>query len=274
VRLYAPDEAARQRILTNRYYQHLSGSLSGVLEYMAVERLFEVATEGRYQQVILDTPPTRQALDFLEAPERIIRFLDSSVLKLAKKDWFDAEGKLKSTSRFRFVSRRIEGFLDRILGLQFLSEVAEFFQAFDPLYAGFRERADEVRRLLRSERTRFLLVTGPGEERIPDTFFFARKLQEAGFHLAGVVVNRTHPRLPAEIPAEMLRCGKERRRGLEEGWRLLHWLGERDFEGLAQLRDLMGKEADSLIEVPMMAKEPTDLPSLAALGGDVYDRLG
>jgi anion-transporting ArsA/GET3 family ATPase len=272
VELYAPDAEARQRILDNRYYEHLSGSLSGVLEYMAVERLFEVAAEGRYQQVILDTPPTRQALDFLEAPERIIRFLDSSILKLAKRDWFDAEGRLKSASRFRFVGKRIEGFLDRILGLKFLREVVEFFQAFEPLYGGFRERAEEVRQLLRSERTRFLLVTGPGEERIPDTLFFARKLQEAGFRLAGVVVNRIHPRLPAEAPASMPQSGKKGARALAEGWELMHWLGERDERGLEALTTLLGED-NPLIQVPMMPQEPTDLPSLAALGEDVYDRL-
>jgi anion-transporting ArsA/GET3 family ATPase len=94
VERYAPDDAARRRILDNRFYQHLSGNLAGILEYMAVERLWEVARDGTYAQVVLDTPPTRQALDFLEAPRRIVDFLESGVLRLALKPWFDEKGRL------------------------------------------------------------------------------------------------------------------------------------------------------------------------------------
>src|SRR6185295_7434326 len=89
---YAPDAESRRRVLENRFYQHLSGSLGGILEYMAVERLFEVAADGRYGQVILDTPPARQALDFLEAPARIVGFLESGALRVALKPWFDEKG--------------------------------------------------------------------------------------------------------------------------------------------------------------------------------------
>jgi anion-transporting ArsA/GET3 family ATPase len=87
VERYAPDEPSRRRILNNRFYNHLAGSLAGVLEYMAVERLFEVWADGRYDRIILDTPPTSQALDFLEAPERIVGFLDSGALRIALKPW-------------------------------------------------------------------------------------------------------------------------------------------------------------------------------------------
>ncbi|HUF77497.1 MAG TPA: ArsA-related P-loop ATPase, partial [Thermoanaerobaculia bacterium] len=193
VERYAPDEEARRRILANRFYRHLAGTLSGVLEYMAVERLFEVAREGRYQQVILDTPPTRQALDFLEAPSRIVRFLDSGALKLALRDWFDESGRLRPGTGLGFLGRRLEGLLDRVVGLDFLRDMLEFFQAFGPLFDGFRSRARQVEELLASERTRFLLVAGPGRERIPDTLFFARRLREASYRLGPLVVNRVHP---------------------------------------------------------------------------------
>lgn len=260
---YAPDDAARQRILDNRFYSHLSGSLAGILEYMAVERLFEVAEEGRYGQVILDTPPTRQALDFLEAPQRIVDFLESSALRVALREWFDSGGRLKATARLGGLGRRLEGYLDRVIGVDFLRDVSEFFRAFGPLYDGFRRRAEEVQELLRSPSTRFVLVAGPGEERIPDTLFFARKLKEAGLHLGAVVVNRVHPRFaPGDVPEGAAD---------DDGRRLMAWLGERDHRGLEELRRLLAEHR--LVEVPMRADEPTDLASLEALGTDLAEGL-
>jgi anion-transporting ArsA/GET3 family ATPase len=267
VERYAPDEASRRRILENRFYQHLSGTLGGILEYMAVERLFEVTLEGRYQQVILDTPPTRQALDFLEAPSRIVGFLDSGALRLALKSWFDEEGRLKAAERWGPLGRRAERFLDDVVGLDLLRDMAEFFQAFTPLYEGFRERAEAVEQLLRSPRTQFILVAGPGEERIPDTLFFARRLEQAGFHLGPIVVNRVHPRFlvdgappPSHDPCR------------PNGWELLAWFGERDRRGLIELAKLLSRE-QPLVDIPLLPDEPTDLPALEALGREAEDRL-
>jgi anion-transporting ArsA/GET3 family ATPase len=263
---YAPDEAARRRILENRYYHHLSGRLAGILEYMAVERLWEVASEGSYQQVFLDTPPTRQALDFLEAPSRIVGFLESGALKIALRPWFDQEGRLKATSGWGFLGRGVERFLDDIAGLGLLRDMGEFFQAFEPLYDGFRERALEVEKLLRSERTRFVLVAGAGEERIADTLFFARRLKEAGFRLGPIVVNRVHPAFdapPEDAGADPCET---------DGRRLLAWLGERDRRGLDQLRSLLDAD-QTLLALPLLPDEPTDLASLEGIGRDVLERL-
>jgi anion-transporting ArsA/GET3 family ATPase len=269
VERYAPDAAARDRILGNRFYQHLSGSLGGILEYMAVERLFEVAAGGRYDQVILDTPPTRQALDFLEAPRRIVDFLDSGALRVALKPWFDGEGRLKAAARWGGLGRRAERFLDEVVGLALLRDMAEFFQAFAPLFAGFRERAAAVEALLAAERTRFILVSGPGEERIPDTLFFARRLEQAGYHLGPIVVNRVHPALgtPGRDPAVVAPSDPCQPDGLE----LLTWLGERDRRGLTGLAALL--PGRPLVALPLLAEEPTDLPALAALGEDLERRL-
>lgn len=263
---YAPDEASRRRVLENPFYQHLSGTLGGVLEYMAVERLFEVAGSGRYQQVILDTPPTRQALDFLEAPARILGFLDSGALRVALRDWFDEEGHLRATSRWGILGRRAERFLDDVVGMDLLRDMAEFFQAFSPLFEGFRERARQVEALLRSPQTLFVLVSGAGEERIPDTLFFARKLEEAGYHLGPVVVNRVHPRFVVEGAPAPDPCHPN-------GWELLSWAGERDRKGLVELAKLFSRE-QPLVDVPLMADEPTDLPALEALGRTLEERLG
>jgi len=264
---YAQEPEASRRILENRFYQQLSGTLSGILEYMAVERLFEVEAEGRYSQVILDTPPTRQALDFLEAPSRIIGFLESGAIRVALKPWFDEEGRLKAASRFGPLGRQAERFLDDVVGLDLLRDMAEFFQAFAPLYEGFRERAQAVEQLLRSPKTRFVLVSGPGEERIPDTLFFARRLEQAGFHLGPILVNRVHPHYLAEnVPSG---SGDPCR---PTGWELLSWLGERDRKGLVELTKLLGRE-QPLIEIPLLPEEPTDLASLESLGKTVQERL-
>lgn len=264
---YAPDPESAQRILENRFYQHLSGTLGGILEYMAVERLFEVQSEGRYSQVILDTPPTRQALDFLEAPSRIIGFLESGAIRVATKPWFDDEGRLKAASRWGPFGRQAERFLDDVVGLELLRDMAEFFQAFGPLFEGFRERAQAVEQLLRSPRTRFVLVSGPGEERIPDTLFFARRLEQAGFHLGPIVVNRVHPAYrvenappPGDDPCRP--CG----------WELFSWLGERDRRGLVELAKLLSRE-QPLVDIPLLPEEPTDLASLEALGRTIEERL-
>lgn len=267
---YAPDDSARERILGNRFYRHLSGSLAGVLEYMAVERLFEVAREGSHRQVILDTPPTRQALDFLEAPERIVGFLDSGALKIALKPWFDERGHLKATSRFGFVGRRFERFLDEMAGLGLLRDMAEFFQAFEPLYEGFRRRARDVQELLRSERTLFVLVAGPGEERIPDTLFFARRLEEAGYRLGPVVVNRVHPPASGTVPP--LPADPADPQARLDGRALLAWLGERDRRGVERLAGLLGP-ARPLVALPLLPDEPTGLGALRDLGADLLRRL-
>ncbi|HEV2856378.1 MAG TPA: ArsA-related P-loop ATPase [Thermoanaerobaculia bacterium] len=264
---YAPDEEARRRVLENRFYQNLSGTLGGILEYMAVERLFEVASDGRYGQVVLDTPPTRQALDFLEAPRRIVGFLESGALRVALKPWFDEEGRLRAASKWGPLGRRAERFLDEVVGMDLLRDMAEFFQAFGSLYEGFRQRALEVEELLRSRQTLFVLVTGPGEERIPDTLFFARHLEEAGYNLGPIVVNRVHPRFVVEgaPPASHDPCRPT-------GWELLSWAGERDRRGLVELAKLLSRE-QPLVDVPLQPDEPTDLPSLEALGRLLESRL-
>ena len=265
---YAPDGKSRRRILENRYYQHLAGNLAGILEYMAVERLFEVASSGDYDRIILDTPPTRQALDFLHAPERIVGFLDSGALKLALRSWFDEQGHLRPTRRLGSLGRRFEGYLDDVVGLDLLRDMVEFFQAFGPLFGGFRDRAQEVEALLRSDSARFALVAGPGEEKIPDTLFFARQLQEAGYRLGPIVVNRMHP-APEEPGTEVAEAGAE----LQSGRQLLAWLGERDARGFQRLGSLI-EDDQPLLGIPLLAAEPSDLQSLLRFGETVEKRLG
>jgi anion-transporting ArsA/GET3 family ATPase len=260
---YAPDRAAARRIFANRFYRDLAGHLAGILEYMAVERLFEVAAEGRYGRVVLDTPPTRQALDFLEAPDRIVNFLDSGPLRAARSPWFRRRRGVAGLPR-RLAAKGVEKLLDRFIGVRLLGDLVEFFEAFAPLFEGFRARAEAVRALLRRPGTGFVLVAGPGEDRIPDTLFFARKLREAGHHLALLVVNQVHPLVPA------IRDGAG---PLAQGLALLRWLGERDRQGIAELRQLCSP-GERLAAIPLLPEPPSDLAGLEALGRLLAERVG
>src|SRR4030095_4994896 len=156
-----------------------------------------------------------------EAPARIVGFLESGALRVALRHWFDEEGRLRATSRWGPLGRRAERFLDDVVGMDLLRDMAEFFQAFGPLYEGFRRRASQVEELLRSPRTLFVLVSGAGEERIADTLFFARRLEGAGYHLAPIVVNRVHPRFL--LDGASARSADPCR---PSGWELLAWAGE------------------------------------------------
>jgi len=251
---HAPDAAVRQRILDNRYYQQLAGSLAGILEYMAVERLFEVAQAGRYERVVLDTPPVSQALDFLEAPGRIVDFLDSGAVRLATGNWFDGEGHLRAVGRFGRLGRRFERYLDDLVGLDLLRDLVEFFTAFKPLFAGFRDRASRVEDLLRLPTTQFTLVTTASEDRTEDTLFFARRLMEAGLHLRGVVANRIHPSPQGanRHPGELAVLGRA--------------VAEREARALDSAEELLGTTA-TLETLPLLACEPVDVEGLRRLAG-------
>ena len=250
VRRHAPDEAAASRIFASRLYRELRGSLAGVLEYMAVERVFEVRAAKRFSRVFVDTPPTRQALDFLDAPDRIVGFLDSGALRLALRTWFDADGRLQPTRRLGLIGRGLEAWLDRLVGLGLLRDVAEFFQAFGPLYEGFRARAHDVSRLLASTGTQFVLVTRPDEERVGETMFFARQLVERGHRLSAVVANLVHPEVAAAGAGYA-------------GHDVMRWLGVRDARGVDALRQRLSPIR--LHAVPVLRDAPSSLSSLEAL---------
>lgn len=263
IRRYSPDTEAADRIFGNRFYRDLAGNLAGILEYMAVERLFEVQSERKYDRIILDTPPTRQALDFLGAPDRIVNFLASGALRLALKPWWEQGGGLKRLP-MRLAAKGAEGIADRIIGIRLLGDIMEFFRAFGPLYDGFRQRAEEVRTLLRSPETLFLLVSGPGADRIPDTLFFARKLKEAGHRVGPIVVNQVHPQVRGR--------GAPASGELAIGMELFRYLGERDSQGITRLRELLSR-SEPLLTIPLQAAPPTDLTELEALGRIILDQL-
>ncbi|MCG6925571.1 MAG: AAA family ATPase [Acidobacteria bacterium] len=188
---HTPDEAARRRILGNRFYRQVSAALAGSHEYMAMEKLLELAADTRWDLVVLDTPPTRHALDFLEAPDRLMDFLDTGVLRWFLKPYF-AAGKLtlRVASRTGAVALKLA---DRFLGLEFLQDLSEFFLAFESMYDGFKERATRVHALLREGSSGFVLVAAPAPLALEEALYFHRRLTEKEMPFLAFIVNRVHP---------------------------------------------------------------------------------
>ncbi len=189
----APDEESRDRVLDNRIYQQISNALAGSQEYMAMEKLFELHTEGRYDLLVLDTPPTRNALDFLDAPSRLTQFIEGRSLRV-----FMRPTGLAAKVAGRGASVALSVF-KRIVGFDLLADLAEFFNAFSGMVDGFQARAKRVNSLLADRRTCFLVVCGPQGEPIDEAVYFHRKLVEAKLPFGGVIVNKVH------YPAERLR---------------------------------------------------------------------
>ena len=187
---HTPQAEARDRILKNRFYHHVSAALAGSHEYMAMETLLELASDERFDLVVLDTPPTRHALDFLEAPDRLLGFLDVSVLRFFLRPYFRA-GRLTVQVATRTGAMLLK-LADRFLGLQFLQELSEFFLAFEGMYDGFRARAAEVQALLRAPSTGFVLVAGPQPAALEEALYFHRRLVEKKLGFVAFVVNRVH----------------------------------------------------------------------------------
>src|SRR5436190_11768455 len=171
---HAPDERTRDAVLSNRIYQELSNAVAGSQEYMAMEKLYELHQEERYDLLVLDTPPTRNALDFLEAPERLARFIDSRSLQFFLKP---GRAGLKILGRGTGL---LFSTLKRVTGVDLLQDLSEFFQSFGDMAEGFEERARRVNELLSDRRTAFFVVTSPERDSIDEAIFFHRRLREAG----------------------------------------------------------------------------------------------
>ena len=182
---HAPDDRTAKAILDNKLYENISGRFVQSHEYIAMERLYELHCEGNYDLIVVDTPPTRNALDFLEAPQRMSEFFSSRFLRL-----------LTAPYRSRivnFASKPFYTVADRILGTDFLEDIAEFFGLFQTMAPGFVERADAVTRLLHDKRTTFLVVSTLEAAPLHEAEFFIDALKDKKFHLGAVVLNKVLP---------------------------------------------------------------------------------
>jgi anion-transporting ArsA/GET3 family ATPase len=185
---FAESPESRDRILQNRIYQHVSDALAGSAEYAAMEKVYEMAESGRFDVIVLDTPPSQHALDFLDAPRRLLDFLDSRLVKLLVHPAFSA-GRL-GFRLFQGATQRAVKLIERVSGISFLEDISEFLLAIEGMSEGFGERAHEVQSMLLGPGTGFVLVAGPSFESARNALDFLKHLERSGVPIQGVIINR------------------------------------------------------------------------------------
>jgi anion-transporting ArsA/GET3 family ATPase len=194
-----PDRAAQ--ILANPFYQSLSSSFAGTQEYMAMEKLGQLRRAEEWDLIVVDTPPSRSALDFLDAPQRLARFLDGKLLRL-----LTAPAKIGGRAYLRVLNAGfgvVTGVLTKILGTQVLRDVQTFVSALDTMFGGFRERADYTYQLLRAPGTSFLVVAAPEPDALREASYFVERLGQERMPLAGLILNRV-----LQVPAAQLSAAR------------------------------------------------------------------
>lgn len=199
VRTHA-DPAKAAAILANPFYQALSSSFAGTQEYMAMEKLGQLKATGRYDLIVVDTPPTRSALDFLDAPQRLTRFLDGRMVRVLL-----TPAKAGGRAYVKVVTVGLSvftGALTRIIGTSVLQDVSQFVAALETMFGGFRERAQATYDLLKAPETAFLVVAAPERDALREAAYFVERLTEEQMPLAGLVVNRVHRSAAPGLSAE------------------------------------------------------------------------
>lgn len=268
---YAPNPERRDAILANRFYQQFSSALAGSHEYVALEKLHALHQRGGYDLIVLDTPPTTNALDFLEAPNKLIDFFDGDAIK-----WL--VGSFSGASRvglrvFQGASQYVTKMVSRFTGTGTLEELAKFMGSFQGMYDGFKERAAQVRGLLESDRTAFVIVTSPSAMVIDEALHFHRLLAEHRMRVAAVVANRVNvdflrgQALDTDVTAQLAK-------GVDApGVPGLASLGERLTQTLRDeqiLAELDRKELERLRQSVL----PTPLLAVERFDHDVHDLSG
>ena len=192
-----PDRAAQ--ILANPFYQSLSSSFAGTQEYMAMEKLGQLRRADEWDLIVVDTPPSRSALDFLDAPQRLSRFLDGRLIRL-----LTAPTRASSRAYLKVVNAgfgMFTGVVAKVLGTQLLRDVQTFVAAFDTMFGGFRERAEDTYRLLQTPGTAFLVIATPEPDALREASYFVERLSQDRMPLAGLILNRVHPSPAARLSA-------------------------------------------------------------------------
>lgn len=226
VEAHADADRARA-ILSNPFYQSLSAGFAGTQEYMAMEKLGQLRSRDEWDLIVVDTPPSRSALDFLDAPKRLGSFLDGKLIRLLM-----APAKVGGRAGMKFLNvgmSMMTGALGKLLGGQLLRDVQTFVAAMDTMFGGFRKRADATYRLLQAPGTAFLVVASPERDALREAAYFVERLAADDMPLAGLVLNRVHGSGAAELSAERALAAAE---GLEE--EAAESRGEQDAEGSAE----------------------------------------
>jgi anion-transporting ArsA/GET3 family ATPase len=267
---YATSPANARAVKENRIYRTLSSTLSGTQEYMAMERLHELHDTGEWDLLVIDTPPTRSALDFLDAPKRMTSFLDGRLLTLLLKPSVAAGkgvGRVVGFGATAFM--RVAG---RVTGMDLLEDLADFFRNFEGMYDGFKQRAAEVLELLQEPSSQFVVITSPEPPPLREARFFLERLEQEGLHAAGLVVNRVRPEIPRDPSDAALARAAEAQPDDVTGQAVAGALGLLgDVRGLAarQRHDVeaarYGLAVDPVVHVPLLGEDVHDLRGLTAI---------
>ncbi|MCZ7528231.1 MAG: AAA family ATPase [Acidimicrobiia bacterium] len=278
VRRFALTSEQAEQILANRFYRNVAGALSGTQEYMAAEKLHELHEEGGYELIVVDTPPSRHALDFLDAPHRMTRLLDNRIFRLLM---------VPTRTSLRVVGGALQAFLHtvgRVVGSEVIDDVIEFFRAFEGMEEGFRTRAQRVMELLADPGTRFVLITSPRRDAVDEAQFFADRLAETETPVAALVVNRVHPRFGDERPEGLearaaTLTGKDddpeakaaagRLAALYSNLAEFQEIADREERTLSGVQDRIGSA--TVVHVPFLACDVHDFASLRLVGHHLFD---
>jgi anion-transporting ArsA/GET3 family ATPase len=255
----SPDDATREDVLGNRIYAQLSSAIAGAQEFSAVAKLYEISRVERFDVVVLDTPPSRNALDFLDAPDRLTDFFEGRALRLFLVPTGIAA---KVMSRGTTV---VFAILKRLTGVDLLDDVSALFRALGGLIDGFRERAAAVKALLADSATTFLIVTSPEREPVAEAIFFHGKLREAGMPFGGLIVNR------AAVVDASLGDPVAVRAALRD--ELGDALAAKVAQSVADLQLLAARDARSIERLKTALDEPEPIV-VPRLDGDVQDVEG
>jgi anion-transporting ArsA/GET3 family ATPase len=256
----APTPERAEEIKANRVYSELSTAVSGSQEFTAIAKLYELDQEQRFDLIVLDTPPSRNALDFLEAPERLNSFLEGGALKVLARP---------TGIGMRLLGRGaapLLGALRRVTGVDLVTDLGAFFQLLGDMTGDFSRRAEQVERLLRAPTTAFLLVTSAEREPIEEAIWFHRTLEHGGLPFAGVVVNRVHHDLfaggePEEVLPTLRRIlSPELAAKVAANFRDYHVLAARDGRNMERLAAALSGEP--LVPVPQLDEDVHDLEGL------------
>ena len=254
----APDARTRDEVLGNRIYAQLSNAVAGSQEFTAIAKLYELDASGEFDLLVLDTPPSRNALDFLDAPARLTGFFHGRAIKVFLRPAGFGGRLIGRGTGVAF------GLLRRVTGVDLLEDLSVFFRSLGGMIDGFAERAERVGALLSDPATTFLIVTSPRHDPVEEAIFFHRKLREAGMPFGGLVVNRMHAAAGARRHAAR---GARRRAGRRAGGTRrdrraeLVALAERDAANVAHLRERLGDPP--LVIVPERQDDVHDVEGLA-----------
>jgi anion-transporting ArsA/GET3 family ATPase len=264
VRRNAGSEEQAQAILDNKLYRNISGALGGTQEYMAMEKLYELHHQGRFDLVVVDTPPTRHALDFLDAPGRLLRFLNNRIFRLLM---VPTRASLKALG---MATQMLLRTISRVVGGAVVADAVAFFAAFEGMEQGFRDRATKVEELLSDSGTAFVVVAAPRRDAVTEAIYFSDRLRESARRVDALVINRMFPYFGPVPPQLHEAAGTDPAiAALVTNLGDLDGVAGREEQYVAALAARL--PGAPIIRVPFLSDDVHDLGGLAEVGRWLFD---